>query len=547
VAVCAAAAIALWAYTPALNGVFVFDDQYLPFFSPHYAEQNLIEAIRGVRPLLMFSFWINNRMAGVEPFQYHLWNLAFHLLNSLLVFLIARRIFELAAHAAPGRDWAAAAAAAIFLLHPVQTEAVSYVASRSENLSALFFLAAFAVFLCRRGTAVDWKTVAAITMLYAAAVSTKEHTITLAGLLLLTDYYWNPGFTTAGIRRNWRLYAPLAAAAVVLAFAALRLVRGATSAGFGLKDLPWNHYLYTQFKALWVYFRLFLFPTGQNIDHAYPVSRSLLEPAVLLGAAGLAALMVAAWRWRKRFPVISFSFFGALLIFSPTSSILPIMDALVERRLYLPMSLLVLIPADLLLRWRVRAALRVAVVLIVVVVLAVLCHQRNRVWASDVALWEDAVAKAPHNSRAHFQLAVAYYQQQRCAEAIPHFEAAERLGTKDDTLYIDWALAADCLDQPELAINLLKKAAGIRRRALTFTQMALVHGKRKQYAEAMAALDEAERINPREDTIYFYRGNVLVALGKPEEAAIQYRRALELNRDNEAARRALARLEALKR
>ena len=267
----------------------------------------------------------------------------------------------------------------------------------------------------------------------------------------------------------------------------------------------------------------------------------------MLGAAGLAALAAAAWWWRKRFPILSYAFLGALVIFSPTSSVLPIMDTLVERRLYLPMSLLVLVPAELLLRWRARATVRAAAALAAIVALAVLCHQRNRVWASDVALWEDTVAKAPHNSRAHFQLAVAYYQQQRCAEAMPHFEAAERLGGKDDTLYIDWALAADCLDQPERALELLKKAAGIRRRALAYTQMAMVHGKRKQYAEALAALEEAEKINPREDTIYFYRGNVLVALGRPEEAVLQYRRALELNRDNEAARRALARLEAAKK
>ena len=96
VALGAAAALTLSyaVYSPALNGPFVFDDQYLSFFSRHYAEQTVWLATKGVRPFLMFTFWLNNQMAGVEPYAYHLWNLLFHVVNSLLVFLIARKIVE---------------------------------------------------------------------------------------------------------------------------------------------------------------------------------------------------------------------------------------------------------------------------------------------------------------------------------------------------------------------------------------------------------------------------------------------------------------------
>ena len=70
-----------------------------------------------------------------------------------------------------------------FLLHPVQTESVAYVASRSESLSATFVLAAFAVFLYRRDEAIGWKTGAAVVLLFGAACATKEHAVALLPVL----------------------------------------------------------------------------------------------------------------------------------------------------------------------------------------------------------------------------------------------------------------------------------------------------------------------------------------------------------------------------
>lgn len=544
-AACAAAMVAaIWAYTPALHGPFLFDDQALPFFSPRFAEQTLVEAVRGVRPFLMFSFWLNNRMAGVEPFQYHVWNLILHLANALFVFLIARRLLANAGAQGRRRDWIAAFAGGVFLLHPVATEAVSYVASRSETLSAFFFYAALAVFLYRKTPEVSWARAAAVIALYGAAVSTKEHTVTLVALLLLADYYWNPGFSLAGIRRNWRLYAPLAVAATAGVLVTLRLVRGSLSAGFGLKDLPWYDYFYTQCRALWVYFRLFLWPAGQNGDYGFPISRSLLDRGAVFGLAGLIALVAAAWVLRKRFPLASFGVVAALVMFSPTSSVMPILDAAAERRLYLPMLGLVLVLAEALGRWRPPARVAAGVAVAVLAILAVLTFQRNQVWADDLVFWQDVVAKSPHNGRGHFQLGVAYYGRGRCQEAVSHFQTAASLLPPDERLHTDWALAEDCLGRPAEAIRQLETALRIHPTAYIHAMMGMVYGKNKQYAEALAALEAAERLNPAEDLTYFYRGNVYAATGQPGKAIEQYRLALQRNPDNQQAARALARLMA---
>jgi len=540
-----ALAALLLVYGPALDGPFVFDDQYLPFFSPSFARQTLLMATKGARPVLMFSFWLNSRLAGTEPYTYHLVNVLLHLANSILVFFIARRILGWAGAQGPRREWMAAFAGGLFLLHPVQTESVAYVASRSEDLSALFFYAAFAVFVYRKSPVVSWLVAAVVIVLYGAAVSTKEHTITLPALLLLTDYFWNPGFSLQGIRRNWRLYAPLAAAAVGGVALVVRLVGGAPSAGFHVQGLPWQDYFYTQWRALWVYIRLFLVPVRQNADYNYPISRSVFDHGAILGLAGLLVLVACAVYFRKRYPLAAYGFLAALLLFAPTSSIVPIRDAVAERRLYLPMIGLALVAVEFLRRWKAKPVITASVLAGVLALLGLLSHQRARVWASDAALWEDSLSKSPQNFRAHFQLGVAYYQQGRCDAALDQFEAAAKLGGKPDyRLLVDWALAEDCVNRPGQALEKLRQAAEVRCTAYVYSLMGMVYGRRKQYAESLAALDTAEKINPGEAMTYFYRGNVYAETGDLANAIRQYRRALDINPDNEAAQRGLARAEA---
>lgn len=538
----AALAVVLLAYGPALNGPFVFDDQALPFFSPGYAEQPLHLAIKGVRPLLYFSFWLNSRLAGTEPYTYHLFNLLFHFADSLLVFFIARKILEWAGSVGGRREWLAAFAGAVFLLHPVQTEAVSYVASRSETLSALFFYSAFALFLYRKSAVVSWRVTFGVLVLYLAAASTKEHTVTLPALLLLTDYFWNPGFSFQGIRRNWRLYGTLVVAGAAGAVLLLTTLRGSTSAGFGLKGLPWYDYFYTQWRALWVYFRLFVLPFGQNADYDYPISRGVLEHGAILGLAGLLLLTGCAVYYRKRWPVASYGFLGALILFAPTSSVVPILDAVTERRLYLPMAVLVLILVEFMRAWRVRRAVLAGTAVAALIVLAFLCYRRNGVWADDVALWEDTVAQSPHNSRAQFQLGVAYFQRGRCDAAARQYERAFRVGKPDERLLVDWALAEDCLNRPEQALDKLRQAAAIRPTAEVYANTGMIFGKQKQYAEALAALNKALELDARFDMAYFFRGNVYSGLEEFAKAAEDYQRAVAINPANDAARRGLARV-----
>lgn len=532
-------------YQPALGGPFLFDDRYLPFFSPRAPGLPFLRWITGMRPLLMASFWVNYHWSGVDPSSYHLVNLLFHFCTSVLIALAAAKLLEFAGLARRLRAILSVFTGALFLLHPVQTESVAYVASRSENLSVMLFYAAFAVFLYRRSPRISFPRAVAVLALGAAALLTKEHTLVLPALLLLTDYFWNPGFRLEGIRGNWRLYALMAAGGVAGAVRVLQVVLHADTAGFSVKGLTWYQYFFSQCRAIWVYIRLFFLPFGQNADYDFPESNTLLDHGALFGLVALmalVALVALAWIYRKRFPLASYGFFVFLLLLAPTSSFIPIRDLLVERREYLPFLGLELIVLEFLRRWKTSPAALAGTLGAVLAMAGILTYQRNQVWSSTIGFWEDAVAKSPRKARPRFQLAYALYDEQRCAEAVHSYEAAAKLQPLDYELAVDWALALDCAGKPDEALAKLRQAAVFEKSAHVYTQIAKVYAGQRRFDEALAALAEAEKLNPRFDVTYYYRGNIYALQGNVQGAVAEYRRALRINPNNTVVRDALAKL-----
>ncbi len=524
------------AYTPALNGEFVFDDLTLPFLDP-----NMGPAISGwvqnIRPLLMLSFWMNYRISGVvDPYMYHVTNLWFHFLTSILIALIAAKLLDWAGVAGRARAALAVFSGALFLLHPLQTEAVAYVASRSDNLSVLFYFAAFAAFLYRRNESVTVVRAVAIVALFGAAVATKEYALTLPVLLLITDFFWGRG----GIRKNAILYSFLAAAGAVGGVFVLRVLSAANTAGFSVAGLSPATYFFTQCRVIWTYLRMFFLPFGQNLDPDTPISHSLFDHGAIFGFLGLVALVVAAWIYRKRFPLAAFGVFVFLLLIAPTSSFVPIKDVLAERRVYLPFLGLVLICLEFLRRVTFSRIVWIGSAVLAGCVL--LTYQRTQVWAAPLALWQDSVAKSPNKLRPRFQLAFAEYQNNKCPAAAQSYEQASHLGPVDDQLLIDWALALDCAGRPQEAIAKLREALRFGETAHLYSQIAMVSAKHGMTQDALQALAQAEKINPAYDMTYVYRGNIYEQAGDRVSAAREYQHALTLKPGNQAARDALARV-----
>jgi tetratricopeptide (TPR) repeat protein len=535
----AALAAAIWAYDPVMHGQFLFDDTVLPFALPN-ATAPFLDWVHGVRPVLMASYWVNARLSGDDPYSYHLFSLTIHLAAAALVFLIVRRLLEWSQAPAARRTLLAGFAGGLFLLHPIQTESVAYLAGRSEALSVMLLLAAYAVFLYRRRAAITWGIMLLVLALFGLAVLSKEHTVVLPALLLLTDFWWNPGLSFRGARANWRLYAPLALGAAGAVALFWKAILYSPSAGFGLRGVSWYQYLFTQGRALFVYPAEFLLPVRLTADWDFPVSHGIFDHGAIFGLIALVALAAAAWHYRRRFPLACFGFFAYLVLMSPTSSILPIADPLAERRLYTGMLGLLLIVVDLAGRIRTDSRKLAAALVALLLVAAAITHARAAVWADPLALWQDTAAKSPHKRRVLFQLASAYADAGRCQEAVEEYQKVADAWPPDYDLLIDWGLAYDCVNQPELALEKLRQAATIEPSAHVYTQMAKVYGERRRWAEALDVLAVAERIDPNFAITYMYKGDIDLSLNHAAEAVADYRRALELQPALDVVRQKLA-------
>lgn len=524
--------VAFQIYAPAINGYFVYDDRYLPFFAPDRTA-DLSRFLTDLRPLLMLSFWIDYKLSPdpkPNSAQFHETNVLIHSFVSILAGWIVWKLLEWAGVTGRMRSALAIFGGALFMLHPLQTESVAYVASRSELLSVFFYYAAFAVFLYRRTESITLLRSLAVLALFACAIAVKEHTLTLPALLLLTDYFWGRG----SIRKNRILYGLMAVLGAAGAVFVARVLLASNTAGFNMKDMTPADFFFTQCRVLWIYLRMFLLPFGQNIAPDIPVSHNLFEHGAIFGLIGLIALVAAAWIYRRQFPLASYGIFVFLLLIAPTSSVVPIRDPLAEHRLYLPFLGLVLVTAEILRRLTFQRA--VAIGAAVVVVCSILTYQRSRVWASTLTLWQDSVNKAPAEYRPRFQLAYAQFEAAQqtgnhalCGDAAGNYEVAARLKPGQDDELIDWGLALGCVGKWNEAVGKFEQAAQINNTAHVHTQIALAYVNLKQFDLALDELKAAEKIDAGYAMTYMYRGKIFEYQGNYPAAGREYQHACELS------------------
>jgi tetratricopeptide (TPR) repeat protein len=533
----AALVVAFQLYSPSLRGEFVFDDLFLAYTNPHAATLSLASWC-GLRPVLGLSFWSTFQIAGLDPLLYHAINVLLHTLSAILLFLIVRKLLELAGTVGARARILAGFAATIFLVHPVQTEAVAYIAGRSESLSVFFIFAAFCLFLYRRSSQIGWPESIGILVLFACASGTKEHALALPAVFLLTDYFFNPGYTLSGIRANWRLYLPIVFVASAAGLFVWSYISRDGMIGFHLQGLAWYQYFFTECRAFFSYIGLFLAPIGLNVDHQFDESLNLFDHGAIIALGAIAGLIAAAILYRRRYPLASYGFLVFIVLLAPTSSFVPIRDVFVERRLYLPFIGLILIFLEPLRRVRMPEKVLATMLACLCVVPACLTWERAAVWSSATRLWEDSVAGAPQKARPHIGLGNAYMHSHRCMEAAREYKAAYQLAPPAFTLKYNLATALECTNQPQQAIPLLKEAISEQpESAPSYALMGMVLAETGKIKEGLAYFSQSEHRDPTYAAPHAYRGAILSRLGHPDLAVHEFELALQLDPNNQLARK----------
>jgi len=569
------------AYSNSFQGTYIYDD--VPAIPQNPQIRSLwpiTEAmsappettVKG-RPIVSLSLAINYAISGLDVRSYHAFNLTVHLIAGLLLFGIIRRTLvseRLKKRFAGVSTLLGGICALVWVVHPLNTQAVTYIIQRAESMMGMFYL--LTLYCAIRGFAskrpAGWY-IAAVAAC-ALGMGTKEVMLTAPAIVLGYDrIFVSRSFKAIYERRSW-FYIALMATWVILAALIITEPRGQT-AGFGMEHMTPTKYLKGQFQAVVRYIRLAFWPNPLVLDYGQEVRSGFADyapqGAVLLCLLGAT---VVALRYH---PALGFLGMWFFVILSPTSSFVPIADPAYEHRMYLPLAgivVLVIAGAFAVGRGVIGARLRakilgVAAVAALTAVLVVLTRDRNRDYFSETSMWEATVESAPNNPRAHHNLGVALFGKGEQDRAIAHFDEAVRLKDDYPEAYCQRGAVYAARGDLDLAVKDLDKAIellpgypdalhnrgavhavkGDTRKAISdFTEAIFFNRTNPRYYLARASayraqgdhdsaigdVTEAIRLRPRNPLYYVDRASVYEQKGDYDSAIRDLDKAMELNR-----------------
>ena len=496
------------------------------------------------RPLLNLSFALNWAASGAHPWSYHAVNLAIHLAAGLTLFGIVRRSVK--------RQDVAAAVAILWVVHPLQTESVTYLAQRAESLMGLLYLLTLYFFI--RGTEPEaesthkrWLTLSWLACLLGTGV--KEVIATAPAAVFLYDRTFVAGSFGEAWKRRKAYYAGLASTWLVVGIlvAGSGSREGTVGVGSGVHEFS---YLLTQFGALVHYLRLSLWPRPLVFDYGADwVRLADVLPQALALAALLAVVLGCLFAADPQSRKLGFAGAWFFIVLAPTSLVPSSRQTIAEHRMYLPLAgilVILALAADKALREAIRSpGLRrvvfAAAALIVAIAWGARTLRRNGDYATVVGLYADNVLYRPNNPYSHNAYGYALLQLGRYEDAIVQFREALRL--KPDLADAHYNLAFALVRAGRLAEGASEYRETLRlkpgdERALCNLGIALASEGR--FAEASTVLDEAVRLFPNLPEAQLDLGNALLALGRIREAIARYEAALQLRPDFPEARQNLA-------
>jgi Tfp pilus assembly protein PilF len=505
----------------------------------------------GNRPLINATFALNYYVHGLNVTGYHVVNLVIHLATALTLYwwiLITLRlpVFQSRYRETSARR-IAFLAALIWVVHPVQTQAVTYVVQRATSLATLFYLATLLAYVKGRTasgpSATRWYVAA--TGSAALALASKEIAATLPFVLVLYDALFLCGAQWAGVKTRWRTYGALLAPTVVMAATLLFLKGPGLFTNYVVPQTftMWERVL-TEGRVLVYYLTLLVYPSPSrlSLDYYMPVSTSLVDPlSTLVSWALVLGLLIAAIALIRRASLAAFCLLWFFINLALESSVI-MLDLVFEHRLYLPSIGLIWLAAvgvDAIwsserrgrVAWRRRAV--AGTVATVVLVFGTWTWERNVVWNDRVGLWEDVVRKYPDNARARFNLGSLYMKAGRIEDGARLLEQAMALWPpfRPQMTREAYRISRILLDngRPDDAKHVLTWAEQhLPDDGILHYAMGSLLLQTEGQAAALERLEKAVEQRPTDAVVYDKLGMVYFRLGKFEEGQKELARAIAL-------------------
>jgi tetratricopeptide (TPR) repeat protein len=432
------------------------------------------------------------------------------------------------------------AAALIFMCHPLQTQAVTYIAQRFTSMASCFYLATVLLYLHARIRKVRASYLLGLFTAILGMLS-KEIVFTLPAALFLCEILF---FDQDGrsIPHLVKRLLPFVLVSLLIPGLLFLNHHHILREGGQMALLPTmtRHisriaYCVTQLDVVRTYLGLLFFPVRQTLDYDFPLSAGFFSATTFSSFILLMAILALGFRWIRRQPLASFGILFFFLTLSVESSIIPLPDLIFEHRLYLPIAGFSLFAAACLARFLRSPRFFMIVLIVLALILGTLTYRRNAVWANELAFWKDQTQKVPFKGRGHFHLGEAYGKNHqyllaadsylRALQWMPPAQRDESIfvnaGTayanagqtsraeywyrkglethpRSGTLYTDLAVLKVNEGDLENAVSLLRRALVAEPgSSIAYYELAHIDALRKEYPQAISMLKKAIALNPR--------------------------------------------------
>ncbi|MDD5435477.1 MAG: tetratricopeptide repeat protein [Nitrospira sp.] len=584
-------------YSNTLHSPFIFDDRL--YILDNTSIQNLSNfiSLSDVRYVTSLSFAINYAIGGFDPFGYRVFNISIHILNAVLVYWLLLLTFRTPFFAASGSEARAGKntnlialfSGLLFVSHPVQTQAVTYITQRFASLATFFYLLSVVMYIKWRllskqqtnraadqqGERKNYCTSALpfsaalrrMNLLYCSsllsaifAMKTKEISFTLPFIIALYEFsfFSRPVHPEIQLSKSKRvLYLlPFLLTLIIIPVSLFGpewgLYKPALDSGEKLRQLQIQDlttfsrydYLLTQFRVIVTYIRLLFFPVNQNLLYDYPVLSSFLNPQVFLSFFFLLFIFGSAvyifYRSETLAPDSRLIAFGILWFFitaSVESSIIPIKHIIFEHRIYLPaVGIIIAFVSGIFYFLRIKfhksqILLNINHFLLAAIILALsaAAYQRNGIWKDEITLWKDVIKKSPNKVEPHNNLGNVYGIRGRFDEAIQEYLAAIKIQPDNADVVCNLGIAYAKKGQLDIAIQYYLAALKLKPGFVKARYgLGLVYYTQGRFNDAIHEYKTALSFKPDYPEVLYNLGIVYAAQGNLNEAIQLYILAIRL-------------------
>jgi tetratricopeptide (TPR) repeat protein len=474
-------------------------------------------------PLTTLLHMADCQLYGLWPGGHHLTNVLLHAATAVLLFLL---LLEMT-----GAMWRAAFVAALFAIHPLRVESVAWVSELKDVLSGLFFMLTLRAYARYARHPAARGSYAMVILWFALGLMSKPILVTTPFLLLLLDYWPLGRLRSSGeLPLLLKEKIPFLALSAASSLATLLAQRGAMQT---TAYLPLSLRLGNALIATMVYLGKMLYPARLAV--LYPLSKGgvpawLVVDAILL----LTALTAGAWLLRRKQPAVLVGWLWYLGMLVPVIGIVQVgQQAYADRYTYLPGIGPCIAATWLAADWagsgHARRLVLGTVAAVALCALSLAAWHQAAYWRDSETLWLHTLECTTHNSVAHNNLGLAWFQQGRTEEAIAEYRQALRIDPNAAEAHNDLGVALFQQGRAPEALAEYRQALAGPFAAQAHNNLGNALSRQGRPQDAIAEYREALRIKPYYADAIANLGNVLLQQGRTEEAIAQYREALSIN------------------